>query len=102
MPMKRPAKNNDRDASSTQAAAKRHSAKRKMPAPSPAKTRKPARRCNGLDGKRWLQNSISIWSDVRKTADETRLKHPAMFPSLLVERLIETFISPAGGVVLDP
>src|SRR6185436_961982 len=64
--------------------------------------RRPARRCNHLDGKRWLQNSISVWSDIRKTAEETRLKHPALFPTALVERLIETFLPPSGRIVLDP
>jgi len=64
--------------------------------------RKPRRHCNELGGKRWLQNSISVWSDIRKTTEETRLKHPAMFPSMLVERLIETFVPPEGAVVLDP
>src|SRR5262249_35722157 len=67
-----------------------------------AKPRKTPRRANRLDGKRWLQNSISVWSDIRKTAEETRLKHPAMFPVHLVERLIETFLPPEGRVVLDP
>lgn len=67
-----------------------------------AKAAKPRRRGNNLDGKRWIQNSISVWSDIRKTADEARLKHPAMFPGMLVERLIETFLPPEGTVVLDP
>lgn len=64
--------------------------------------RRPRRRCNELDGKRWLQNSISVWSDIRKSPDELRLKHPAMFPTMLVERLIESFLPPDGRVVLDP
>jgi len=64
--------------------------------------RKPARKCNALDGKRWLQNSISVWSDIRKTTEETRLKHPALFPTMLVERLIETFLPPDGNLILDP
>jgi len=73
------------------------------PADSPSSTpRTPRRRCNQLDGKRWLQNSISVWSDIRKTTDEARLKHPAMFPSMLVERLIESFLPPEGTTVLDP
>jgi DNA modification methylase len=67
-----------------------------------AAAREPRRHCNELDGKRWLQNSISVWSDIRKTAEETRLKHPAMYPGMLVERLIETFLPPEGGIVLDP
>ena len=60
------------------------------------------RHCNVLDGKRWIQNSISVWSDLRKTTEETRLKHPAMFPVMLADRLIETFLSPEGTTVLDP
>lgn len=68
----------------------------------PKQPRKPRRRCNELDGKRWLQNSISVWDDIRKTADENRLKHPALFPSMLVQRLIESFLPPEGQVILDP
>lgn len=60
------------------------------------------RRCNLLDGKRWLQNSISVWSDVRKTPEEQRLGHPALFPQQLVTRLIETFVAGEGAVILDP
>jgi DNA modification methylase len=55
-----------------------------------------------LNGKQWLQNSISVWGDVRKSTEETRLKHPAMFPTMLVERLIETFLPLEAQVVLDP
>jgi len=47
------------------------------------------RRANSLDGKRWLQNSISVWSDIRKSPEELKLKHPAMFPAALAARLIE-------------
>ncbi len=65
-------------------------------------SRKPRRYCNSLDGKRWIQNSISVWSDIRKSAEETRLKHPAMFPTMLARRLIETLLPPEGRVVLDP
>ena len=64
--------------------------------------RKPRKHCNVLDGKRWLQNSISVWSDIRKTTEENRLKHPAMFPEMLVERLVETFLRPDAQVILDP
>jgi len=61
-----------------------------------------APRCNSLDGKQWLQNSISVWSDLARTADERKLKHPAMFPGGLVERLIQSFLHPDGRVILDP
>lgn len=70
--------------------------------PAPRAKRKPARRCNDLDGKRWLQNSISVWGDIRKSAEELRLKHPAMFPAMLAERLIESFLPKGEHVVLDP
>ena len=64
--------------------------------------RKSARKCNELGGKRWLQNSISVWSDIRKSRDELQLKHPALFPLMLVDRLIETFMPPEGERILDP
>lgn len=67
----------------------------------PAPRRQPPR-CNVLDGKRWLQNSISVWGDLRKSPDEQRLKHPAMFPQALAERLIESFLPAGPHVVLDP
>lgn len=54
-----------------------------------------------LDGKRWLNYSISVWDDIRKTADEASLGHPAMFPAQLASRLIEIF-SHTGETVLDP
>lgn len=72
---------------------------------SPAKkkrTRKMPEPYNELDGKRWIQNSISVWSDIRKSTEEVRLKHPAIFPEMLVERLIETFLPRAGETILDP
>ncbi len=65
-------------------------------------SRRPIRRCNRLDGRHWLRNSISVWSDIRKSPDEARLKHPALFPVQLVERLLETFLPPEGQLVLDP
>jgi DNA modification methylase len=64
--------------------------------------RKAVTHCNELDGKRWIQNSISVWSDIRKTSEENRLKHPAMFPAMLVERLVATFLRLDGETVLDP
>ncbi|RJO67564.1 MAG: site-specific DNA-methyltransferase [Myxococcales bacterium] len=60
------------------------------------------RRCNELDGATWLQFSLSVWNDIRKTPEETKLKHPAMFPSMLVDRLIRTFMRGHDRVVLDP
>jgi DNA modification methylase len=63
---------------------------------------KAARRANDLPGGAWLANSVSVWSDIRKTAEEQSLKHPAMFPSMLVERLINTLTNKTQEVVLDP
>lgn len=85
--------------------AKIHSKREPMAKAASDKPRRQAgtrRHCNVLDGKRWIQNSISVWSDVRKTAEETRLKHPAMFPIMLADRLIETFLDPEAETVLDP
>jgi len=55
-----------------------------------------------LDGATWTRNSISIWSDIRKTPEEVALKHPALFPIALVTRLIECFTTEADRIVLDP
>jgi len=54
-----------------------------------------------MDGKTWLQNSISIWSDIRKNEAEKELEHPAMFPSALAQRLIKCF-SHEDDLILDP
>jgi len=54
-----------------------------------------------MGGKEWIQNSISVWSDIRKSAGELALKHPALFPQMLASRLINCF-SWTGDTVLDP
>ena len=59
------------------------------------------RRKLSLDGKTWTRYSISVWNDIEKTTAERRLKHPAMFPVSLVERVISCF-SHEGDIVLDP
>lgn len=64
--------------------------------------RRPSKRANELDGKTWERYSISIWSDIRKTAEEIRLGHPAMFPLALVIRLIQSFTNREDKIVLDP
>ncbi|NJL06441.1 MAG: site-specific DNA-methyltransferase [Chloroflexaceae bacterium] len=69
------------------------------PAPDPTP---PRRRANDLDGKAWTRYSISIWSDIEKTAEERALKHPAMFPAALAERLITIFTNRSQVVVFDP
>lgn len=59
------------------------------------------RKCNELDGKTWIRHSISVWDDLSKTSEEIKLKHPAMFPVSLVEKLLKTF-SRSGDTVIDP
>jgi len=59
-------------------------------------------RLNKLNGKEWLQYSFSLWKDIRKNKEEWSLKHPAMFPIMLVERLIDIFTNSEKQVVLDP
>ena len=61
-----------------------------------------ADRLNNLNGKEWLQYSFSIWKDIKKNREERSLKHPAMFPIMLVERLIDIFTNSKKQVVLDP
>jgi len=60
------------------------------------------RRANDLDGAAWTRASISVWNDIRKTPEEIRWKHPAMFPTALVERLIDCFTTRRDEYVLDP
>lgn len=62
----------------------------------------PKKRANQLNGKEWLRYSISVWDDIRKTPEETKLKHPALFPSMLVDRLLQCFIQEGDRTVLDP
>ena len=59
-------------------------------------------RANELCGKDWLSNSISVWDDIRKSAEERKLKHPAMFPIQLAKRLIECFTNDSQDTILDP
>lgn len=61
-----------------------------------------AKRANDLDGKTWLQYSISVWNDIRKSKEELTLKHPAMFPSQLAERLIKVYTTRHQKNILDP
>jgi len=61
-----------------------------------------ANRMNNLSGKEWLLNSFTIWRDIQKTTEEKRLKHPAMFPEQLAERLIKIYTKNKGEVILDP
>ena len=50
------------------------------------------RRANYLDGKSWTRHSISLWSDIQKSKEERALKHPALFPVQLADRLIQCFL----------
>lgn len=62
-----------------------------------------ADRMNDLTGKEWLQNSFTIWRDIRKTREESQLKHPAMFPIALCKKLIRIFTKDESEeVVIDP
>ena len=69
----------------------------------PAKASRPAgRKGNDLDGATWTRYSISVWNDIRKNTGEVRTKHPAMFPTSLVTRLIECFTTHTDSILLDP
>lgn len=61
-----------------------------------------SKRANELDGKTWLQYSISIWSDISKTTEEVKLKHPAMFPKELPKRIMKIFLTEDEKKILDP
>jgi DNA modification methylase len=54
-----------------------------------------------LDGKTWLRYSISVWEDIEKSPEEKALRHPALYPSALVERLLDCYVW-QPGIVLDP
>jgi DNA modification methylase len=60
-----------------------------------------SKRANDLTGKEWLQNSFSIWRDLRKDSEEKKLEHPASYPVSLCEKLIKTFARNECHV-LDP
>jgi len=61
-----------------------------------------AKRMNNLSGKEWLQSSFSIWKDIKKTKEEWKLRHPAMFPITLAEKLIKIYTKENGERILDP
>ena len=71
--------------------------------PTPKLRNTSSTRGNDLSGDEWLRFSISVWSDIRKTADEVALNHPAIFPAMLCQRLIMMFLRRRGrDRVLDP
>lgn len=61
-----------------------------------------AEKLNKLEGGTWLQYSFSIWRDAQKNQEEWKLKHPAMFPMKLAERLIEIYTNKPNQIILDP
>jgi DNA modification methylase len=61
-----------------------------------------AERMNNLTGKEWLQLSFTIWRDLAKDSEERALKHPALFPRQLVERLMRIYLKDEEKLVLDP
>lgn len=62
-----------------------------------------AEKMNDFSGKEWLQNSFSIWRDIRKNKEEKKLKHPATFPIELAEKLIRIYTKKEdNAVILDP
>ena len=61
-----------------------------------------AEKLNNLAGGTWLQYSFSIWRDAQKNKEEWKLKHPAMFPMKLAERLIEIYTNKSNQIILDP
>jgi len=75
--------------------------KRKGPSQKPRYSQN-VRRANDLDGKEWTSLSISVWRDIRKTSDELHLDHPAMFPIMLVKRVIRCFTTYSERMILDP
>lgn len=61
-----------------------------------------AEKLNQLSGATWLQYSFSIWRDIQKNKEEWKLKHPAMFPIKMAERLIEIYTNKPNQIILDP
>lgn len=61
-----------------------------------------AERINKLNGKEWLRYSFSIWKDIQKNKEEWALRHPAMFPIMMAEKLIDIFTNSKEQVILDP
>jgi DNA modification methylase len=73
-----------------------------MAASSSSQSPPPSKRANDLDGKEWTRASISVWNDIRRTPEEIALKHPAMFPTELVRRVISCLTRHDQKLILDP
>lgn len=65
------------------------------------KKTKKAKRANLLSGAEWLQRSFSVWRELDKNNEERKLKHPAMFTSKLMNRILESYTC-KSGMLLDP
>lgn len=59
-------------------------------------------RANNLNGRDWTRYSISIWDDIGWSQEERDLRHPARFPVMLVERLIQCLTRSDEKVIFDP
>jgi len=62
----------------------------------------PEKKANDLNGRDWTKYSLSVWRDIKWSAEERALKHPAMFPIMLAERLIKCFTKSTELEILDP
>ena len=60
------------------------------------------KRANSLSGAEWVKHSMSVWGDIRKSPQENSFKHPAMFPEMLVKRLLSCYCNDDDKIVLDP
>lgn len=55
-----------------------------------------------ISGKQWMKNSISVWDEPTKSAEERQLKHPAIFPTAFAQRIIECFNLGQIKQIVDP
>jgi DNA modification methylase len=60
------------------------------------------KKANDLSGAEWTKYSVSVWNDIRKDSEELKLKHPAIFPKSLINRLISCFSTSKDQKILDP
>ncbi len=66
------------------------------------KKKKRTNKMNNLSGGEWLKKSFTIWSHLKKDEQERKLKHPALFPSSLVDELIKIYTKRKSEKILDP
>ncbi len=60
-----------------------------------------AKTFNGLTAREWTLSSRNVWNDVSSPRHERHLKHGAVFPVKLADRLIRMY-SREGDLVVDP